>query len=34
MSPNLSRRSNDLPHGTPATDPDIINADLLAFIQG
>jgi hypothetical protein len=34
MSQNLSRRSKDLPHGMPTTHPDIINADLLAFIQG
>ena len=24
----------DLPHGMPATHPEIINADLLAFIRG
>ena len=24
----------DLPHGMPATHPDIVNAELLAFIKG
>jgi len=25
---------DDLPHGMPATNPDLVNADLLAFFKG
>jgi non-heme chloroperoxidase len=30
----LLKTYRDLPHGMPATHPDIINADLLAFVRG